>query len=451
MGRILYSFSLLLVLLISCTLGCTQDAPQDTTDAPPDTLSIPEIIIEKPNFQTSNLRTLLDEDLKGQVKSVCTFSFENHDSTQGLTTCQYFSSKGILTHKTVYDLEDQLLEKYEYLIADSTLETRVLHKRWGQLDTHWVTYNQQGNFTHAYHKVKRDEIYEQTVKYNQWGKRSEYIKYDEKGRIQKKHLHEYDSLGNEIKETEFNSRGQVVETSYFYWDERGNFLGYEDQKGNGTQIRKIEYHYDNADNRVKEAEFGTGNKPYRVKNTSCDSLNHEIAAKVYNSKGELESETYLEYDSLGNKISTTTSLYFQGALAQKDETGYYRNGATAWTRRYQPNDQGRPELVKSWNYDSTGHQEVTPPFLFNILDTTTLKPYIETAYFSHLISRDSLFQGPEEQWSYDSQGHPTQYENTSQELNGVIVTFDSLGNWLTAKAWEHPWYYEYKREIQYYD
>lgn len=182
--------------------------------------------------------------------------------------------------------------------------------------------------------------------------------YSYRGSIMSIRTYRYDENGNKIaKETKGSYRDKLDRETYKYkYDDNGNKIEMISYDENGELISKWIYKYDENGNEIEAIHHGTEfGVPFTVKYTSMyDENGNRIERILCNTNGKLIRRWTYEYDEKGRKIKEN---YFDLLSEVKTKTTtIYENENKIEEIIYDSNGELKNKYIYEYKYDKKGNE-----------------------------------------------------------------------------------------------
>ena len=162
--------------------------------------------------------------------------------------------------------------------------------------------------------------------------------------------YEYDSNGNTIRSTGYNSDGSI--SSQCEYDSHGNRIRYTCYDSDGSILYWAEYEYDSHGNEIRSTDYDSDGSISSRYETEYDSNGNEIRSTCYDSDGSILFWDETEYDSNGNEIRSTR-YDSDGSISDQDE--YDSNGNVIRNTWHVSDGSIRGRNEYEYEYDSNGN------------------------------------------------------------------------------------------------
>ena len=162
---------------------------------------------------------------------------------------------------------------------------------------------------------------------------------------------EYDSKGNTTKSIEYNTDGSIARI--YTYDKHENLISAVEYQSNEKKetIFKNEYEYDEAGNMIKETNYDENGKLSGWSQYEYDGENLLKESK-YHGEGDLYSEEKYEYDSKNNLIKEIGNYYYNGHVKMVYECEYDEK-SNIIKKVYHYND--KLDSITEYKYDEYGN------------------------------------------------------------------------------------------------
>ena len=213
------------------------------------------------------------------------------------TTQNKYNDQGWLIERATYDASGKLkdLEKYKY-----AEDGRLLEK----FDSSYTMDGGTRTFAHKYDDARRivestthfDGRLREATQYNEFQRRKESIRYDEKGQVRDRCEYEYDEKGKLVKTRRYRADGGLLGiTKYDEFLRLKEIIRYDEE---GKIESRWEYEYD-EEGRQTQRRFGGDGKLQEILEYDYDEQNRQIRRR-YSPEGNLRE--IWEYDEEGKQI-----------------------------------------------------------------------------------------------------------------------------------------------------
>ena len=241
----------------------------------------------------------------------------------------------------------------------------------------------------------------------------------------------YNSNGDLIRKTFYNSNGKEIELDTYTYDSNGNLLEVEQDKyTNGLLLEKDYYNnswerikqdnYDSNGNLIENSLF-TYNSSGNLLEVEQDKYTNDLLLEKdyyngswerikqdnYDSNGNLIENSLFTYDSKSNLLEVEQDKYTNDLLLEKD----YYNGS--WER------------IKQDNYDSNGN--LIENSLFTYDSKSNLLEVEQDKYTNSLLLEKDYYNGSWERIKQDN------YDSNGNLIENSLFTYDSKSNLLEVE------------------
>ncbi len=209
------------------------------------------------------------------------------------------------------DIESVVITKYKLAEKSGEIvKDKILSKT-------AYKFNQKGDVIEKVNENNSDGSlrWNYLYKYDSQGNMIEETSYNSYGSLDRKWLTKYDYQGNEIEVVWYNPDGLPIGRHACKYDSQGNEIEEVWYEPDGSLSSKTIYKYDSQGNKVEKIEYDTDGS-WKKTLYKYDSQGNKIEQDYYNSDGWFLSKVSPKYDSQGNLIEVA-EYKRDGALASK--------------------------------------------------------------------------------------------------------------------------------------
>jgi len=190
--------------------------------------------------------------------------------------------------------------------------------------------------------------------FNSQGNKIEETCYNSDGSLYSKETYRYDKNGNKI-EIDRHESDYILDVKSLYKFNSEGFLIEENRYfSDGSLISKSNYKYDDKGNQIEENKYDSDGSLNSKSIYKYDTKGHKIENKYYDANGKLNGWIVLcKYDEKGNQIEISLNNQ-DGSLFSKNIFEYDNKGNKLERNDY--NSDNQLEMKINYKYDNMGNE-----------------------------------------------------------------------------------------------
>ncbi len=168
-----------------------------------------------------------------------------------------------------------------------------------------------------------------------------------------KDTYKYDSHGNKVEWSNYDSKGELNYKVIYRYDSSGNKIERLFYRKDGTLGGKYFFKYDTNGNEIEQFSYDSSEQLSSKQTSQYDSLGHKIEALWYRSPSASPNKFVYSYDANGNMIEFL-SMSSDGKIYRKETYKYDSDGNKIEEVSTTPK-KGASNTIKTYRYDSSGN------------------------------------------------------------------------------------------------